>query len=121
MQIDDASPIPKQPTFLQTLLTNKYLSPTLSNQQSSINTADLSDEIIPNNIDEDTFIPITSNDKSRLYEPWKYSVIIKIFGRKIVHHILRNKLLALWKPTEDLPIFDLGLIFSLSNIKKKKI
>lgn len=95
MQIDDTNMQSTPATFLQTLISNKYLSPTLNTQLTSFNTPDLSDVIIHNPANNDTFIPITSTDKSRLYEPWQYSVIVKLFGRRIIHQILRSKLIAL--------------------------
>lgn len=50
MQIDDVNTPTKPATFLRTLLSNKHLSPTLTNQQNTITTTDLSDEIIQNTI-----------------------------------------------------------------------
>lgn len=58
MQIDDANMHTQPTTFLQTLLTDKYLSPTLSNQIPSLNTSDLADKIIHNPTDDDMFIPL---------------------------------------------------------------
>lgn len=75
MQIDDASIHTQPPTFLQTLLTEKYLLPSSTNQIPSLNTLDIADEVLHTTTDDDTFIPISSTDKSRLYAPWKYSVI----------------------------------------------
>lgn len=108
MQIDDTNINPKLATFFQTLLSNKYLSSSLSTHQRAVPTLDLSDEINHNTTDDDTSIPITSTDKSRLYEPWKYSVIIKLFRRKIAQYILKIKLIDLQKPTEELLIINLG-------------
>lgn len=37
-------------------------------------------------------ILLTKEDNERLYSPWKYSLIIKLFGKRIVHQYLRAKL-----------------------------
>ncbi|XP_019257748.1 PREDICTED: uncharacterized protein LOC109235961 [Nicotiana attenuata] len=120
MQIDDINSTPQPKTFLQTLLLDKHLSPNTDNISSTIPTATLTDEVSLQADNDDNFIPISAHDKSRLYEPWKYSVIIKLFGRKIAHHILRNKLIDLWKPTEQLPLIDLGSVFFLIKYKKEE-
>lgn len=33
-------------------------------------------------------ILLSREDKNRLYEPWRYSVIIKLFGRRMPHYLL---------------------------------
>ncbi|XP_019251122.1 PREDICTED: uncharacterized protein LOC109230041 [Nicotiana attenuata] len=53
-------------------------------------------------------IPLSQDDKKCLYLPWRYSVIIKIYKRKMPHHLLRSKLNELWKPPEQLILIDLG-------------
>ncbi|XP_075078982.1 uncharacterized protein LOC142164657 [Nicotiana tabacum] len=120
MQIDDINTISQPKTFLQTLLLDKHLSPNPENLSNTTPAAILTDELLLQADNDDNFIPITANDKSRLYEPWKHSVIIKLFGRKIAHHILRNKLINLWKPTEELPLIDLGSEFFLIKFKKEE-
>lgn len=37
-------------------------------------------------------VPITLEDKQRIYHPWKYSLIIKLQGRRILHQILKQKI-----------------------------
>ncbi|XP_019255157.1 PREDICTED: uncharacterized protein LOC109233748 [Nicotiana attenuata] len=56
-------------------------------------------------------IPLSQEEKERLYMPWRYSVIIKIFKRKMPHHMLRSKLIDQWKPSEQLILIDLGWDF----------
>nr|XP_009790993.1 PREDICTED: uncharacterized protein LOC104238354 [Nicotiana sylvestris] len=56
-------------------------------------------------------IPLSQEDKERLHLPWRYSVIIKIFKRKMSHHMLRSKLNDLWKPSDQLILIDLGWDF----------
>lgn len=43
----------------------------------------------------------------RIYQPWRYSVIIKLQGRRILHNYLKQKITRLWKPTENFPLIDL--------------
>ncbi|XP_019225732.1 PREDICTED: uncharacterized protein LOC109207297 [Nicotiana attenuata] len=56
-------------------------------------------------------IPLSPEEKERLYAPWRYSVIIKLFKRKMPHHMLQSKLIDLWKPSEQLIFIDLGWDF----------
>lgn len=37
-------------------------------------------------------IAFSNEDKIRLYQAWKYSLIIKLFGKKYPHQLLRAKL-----------------------------
>lgn len=56
-------------------------------------------------------ILLSPEDKERLYQPWKFSVIIKVFKRKMPHHMLRSKLIEIWKSSEELILIDLGWDF----------
>ncbi|PHU15780.1 hypothetical protein BC332_16985 [Capsicum chinense] len=67
----------------------------------------LSDEITLTHT-ANNFIPITAADKSRLYSPWRNSLIIKVVGRKLGHQLLKSKLQNLWKSSEELPLMNLG-------------
>lgn len=37
-------------------------------------------------------ISLTKEDKQRIYEPWKFSIIVKLFGKRIMHHYLKKKI-----------------------------
>lgn len=37
-------------------------------------------------------IILTDVDKQRIYEPWKYSVIIKLMGKRLMQHNLKKKI-----------------------------
>lgn len=117
MQINDKNQFNPSTSFLQALISNKHQTITSHIQQCSNHTFDLEDESLSTNQDEDIFIPITTEDKCRLYLSWQYSVIIKVFGRKITLH---TKLLALWNPTEDLPLIDLGSDFFLIKFQNEE-
>lgn len=80
-QIDDPFPTALPATFLQTLISNTSFSPIPNTQLSIQTTIDLSDESTTSDKDEDIFIPLTTNGKFRLYSTWKFSVIIKVFGK----------------------------------------
>lgn len=114
MQIDPPSSptVTIQASFLEKLVANTQLSPNLSNPNLLLTKVDLTDETNPS-IDSDNFIPLTAKDKSRLYSPWQFSVIVKVVGLKVGHQILRQKIYNLWKPTEELPLVDLGSDFFL--------
>ncbi|XP_019244287.1 PREDICTED: uncharacterized protein LOC109224157 [Nicotiana attenuata] len=56
-------------------------------------------------------IPLSQEDKKRLYFSWRFSVIIKVFGRRMQHQYLRSKLIDLWKLSEQLIMIDLGWDF----------
>lgn len=49
-----------------------------------------------------------------------YSIIVKVFGRRVGHQTLKTKLLALWKPIEDLLLIDLGCDFYLIKLQNEE-
>ncbi|KAK4706682.1 hypothetical protein R3W88_033761 [Solanum pinnatisectum] len=54
-------------------------------------------------------IQLSTEDKRIIYQSWSLSMIVKVFGKKIAHTYLKNKLVDLWKPSEPLTLIDLGL------------
>lgn len=70
----------------------------------------LTDEVTPL-LDNNNFIPLTSEDKTHIYSPWTQSLFIKVIVQKVAHQLLKLKLMSLWKPTEDLTLVDLGANF----------
>lgn len=99
--------------------TKILLSPNLAHQFTTL----LSPHIQPTPLDldlidefdnpdkSDDFIPLSADEKARLYSPRKFSVIIKLFGKAIGHQLLKAKLQSLWKPTKPLHLIDLGSAF----------
>lgn len=79
----------------------------------------MSDKVLQE-LTTDNFIPISSSDKSRLYQPWQYSIIVKVYGRKVDHLSLKQKLQTMWKPTESLSLIDLGNEFFLIKYQKEE-
>lgn len=38
------------------------------------------------------WINLTEEDKIRIYEPWKFSIIVKLFGKRMLHQYLKRKI-----------------------------
>ncbi|XP_070025428.1 uncharacterized protein [Nicotiana sylvestris] len=53
-------------------------------------------------------IALSDEDIQRIYEPWKFSMIIKLIGKRVLHHYLKVKIQNLWRPTENFSLIDLG-------------
>lgn len=66
------------------------------------------------------FIPISSNEKIRLYAPWQQTVITKLVGKRVGFMFLRNKLKTLWNLNEDLNLIDLGENYYLIKFTNTK-
>ncbi|XP_070051943.1 uncharacterized protein [Nicotiana tomentosiformis] len=64
-------------------------------------------------------IPLSQEDRVRMYLPWKYSIIIKLQGKQILHQILRKKAQELWKVKENLPLIDLGADYYIAKLQNK--
>lgn len=60
------------------------------------------------NVLDQNSINLIREEMSRLYQPWAYSLIIKLLGRKIPHMYLNSRLTALWRTSEDILLIDLG-------------
>lgn len=106
------------PTYMQILLDHNQLNHIQNTCRATHSYLVLSDKTT-NKANTETFIPLSTSNKARLYTPQKYSVIVKVFGR-MGHQMLRAKLKILWKPFEDLPLIDLGSDFSLIKFQREK-
>lgn len=69
------------------------------------------------NHNSENFIPLSVEDKIRLYKPWEKSLIIKLRGRKIGYRYLLHKLKNMWQFSEELVLMDLGNDFYLIKFK----
>lgn len=76
----------------------------------------LMDETINPSADA-AFIPITSDDKQRIYSRWSQALIVKVYGKIVGYNFLYRKLHEIWKPTDDLILIDLGKDFFLIDFK----
>ncbi|XP_059291044.1 uncharacterized protein LOC132044560 [Lycium ferocissimum] len=65
-------------------------------------------------------ITLTPEEKERLYQPWKYSVIVKVFGKRLSHQYLKGKLTDLWNIDEPLNLIDLGFDFYVARFKEEQ-
>lgn len=85
MNLDPPPANPLGPSFKQTLLADQ-----MSNLSIKLNYChlDMTDELSTDS-SLDNFIPLTTLDKSRLYSPWKFSLVVKVFERKIGHLTLQ--------------------------------
>ncbi|WMV13899.1 hypothetical protein MTR67_007284, partial [Solanum verrucosum] len=64
------------------------------------------------------FIPISSSDKLRLYSPWKYSLIVKLIGKRIGYIYFQNRLQALWQLSEKISLIDVSEDFYFTKLAK---
>ncbi|KAK6789819.1 hypothetical protein RDI58_013619 [Solanum bulbocastanum] len=58
--------------------------------------------------------------KQRIYKPWTYSIIIKIFGRKLSHIYLKQRLAAMLKVSEKIILIDLGHNYYIVKFLKEE-
>ncbi|KAK4728132.1 hypothetical protein R3W88_021120 [Solanum pinnatisectum] len=72
----EAQQIPKGPNLEVDML--------IDHPNTSINKGKgiLQDKLVETEQDDDDFICLTDEEKKRIYQPWTYSIIIKIFGKK---------------------------------------
>lgn len=115
MQLED----PVNTSFKDKLLLNTLLPTVQYTNSLPTKELDLRDETTPLQ-SLDNFIPITKVDKNRLYSPWKYSVMVKLVGRRVGHQLLKEKLNNLWRPSEEIPLIDLGADFFLIKFKQEE-
>ncbi|KAM3381618.1 hypothetical protein P3S68_007191 [Capsicum galapagoense] len=62
----------------------------------------------------DTVI-LSAEDKERIYAPWRFFVIVKLFKKGLANSYSRTKLVELWKSTELLTLIDLGNDFYIAK------
>ncbi|KAG5568819.1 hypothetical protein H5410_064165 [Solanum commersonii] len=82
--------------------------------------SNLEDQLAETEQDDDDFICLTDEEKKRIYQPWTYSIIIKIFGKRISHQYLKRKLANLWRVSEDIVLVDLGHDYYIVKFYKKE-
>lgn len=70
-------------------------------------------------IDSD-LITILIQKQNRIYSPWKFSIIIKVFGGKPIHNNLKTKLDTLWNLFEPFCLIDLAYGFYTAKLKGKE-
>ncbi|XP_019257760.1 PREDICTED: uncharacterized protein LOC109235974 [Nicotiana attenuata] len=115
-----------KPTFKEMLTTSNPMFFTTTDNQSNINFPSIgSEELI---VDHTSlthnrgikFISLTEEERQRIYEPWKNSIIVKLVGKRMLHHYLKKKIQELWRPTEDFQLIDLGEAYYIIKFKRKE-
>lgn len=64
---------------------------------------------------EENTIQISEEDQARIYQPWKFSLIIKLIGMRIQHHILKRKVQEVWKIPKNFPLIDLDADYYIAK------
>lgn len=54
------------------------------------------------------FIPLSKEDKLRLYQPWLNSLIIKVFRKRFGYKYLLEQLKSIWNLSEEVTLMNLG-------------
>lgn len=70
--------------------------------------------------DNESFIILTQEDKKYIYTPWNYSIIIKVFGKKINHMYLKRRLSLMWRLTEEIILIDLSYDYFIVKLLKEE-
>lgn len=65
------------------------------------------------------YVSLSPNDLRRIYHPWKYSVIIKLLGKRILIHYLKRKVQDMWKISENFTLIDLGADYYIVKLSKE--
>lgn len=108
--------------ILSTPIPVSYKEKLVSSQSPSISVhfSFSEDSFLPedeNIFNSEYFIPLSVDEKKRLYKPWEKSLIIKVFGRKVGYRYPLLKLTTMWSLTKDLTLIDLGNDFYLIKFK----
>lgn len=120
--IDTLMEIDSTPSsFKERLMANEsFTQPMLDQIPMDTNTT-LENEVIqttesPNN----TYtVQFSKEDKKIIYHPWRFSLIIKLQGKRILHDVLKKKIIDLWRPSEALPLIDLGEDYYIVRFNKE--
>lgn len=64
------------------------------------------------------FIPITTEDKQRMYKKWVDAIIVKFYGRRVGYKFLQQKHQIILAPSEEINLIDLRYDFFLINFEK---
>ncbi|KAK4733472.1 hypothetical protein R3W88_007733 [Solanum pinnatisectum] len=78
----------------------------VDNEKSKLNSKENNEDPI-DKMDEEN-IQLSAKEMMRIYQPWSYSLIIKLLRKKMMHTYLKSRLTTLWKTSEDILLIDLG-------------
>ncbi|XP_019261188.1 PREDICTED: uncharacterized protein LOC109239120 [Nicotiana attenuata] len=71
-------------------------------------------------VNESYKVNLSSEDLQRIYDPWKHSVIIKLLGKRIMHHYLRRRVQEQWRISENFPLIDLGADYYVAKFTNEE-
>ncbi|KAH0647235.1 hypothetical protein KY290_033226 [Solanum tuberosum] len=71
-------------------------------------------------MEDEEGIHLTEEEKQRIYKPWLYSIIIKVYGKKMSHLYLKKKLSVLWRVSEEIILIDLGYDYYIVKFYKEE-
>ncbi|KAM3200828.1 hypothetical protein P3L10_033191 [Capsicum annuum] len=104
------SPSPPLATFKSKLLASELVTDMQMEECADINETSSpkaafneEEEVAANGIKT---IFLSKEETEGLYSPWKHSLIIKLLGKKTTHQYLHEKLVTLWKVSENFPLID---------------
>lgn len=80
----------------------------------------MEEELIPEPPTINDPIALSQEEKARLYDPWRFSIIVKLFARRISHLTLKAKLNELWKREKNLILIDLEWDFFIVKFNLEK-
>ncbi|KAK7830224.1 uncharacterized protein CFP56_028389 [Quercus suber] len=58
-------------------------------------------------------VKLTPEVRKKIRSKWAHAFIVKVFGRSVGFHFLRNRVMSLWKPAGRLDCVDLGMDYFL--------
>ncbi|KAG5573042.1 hypothetical protein H5410_062808 [Solanum commersonii] len=109
------------PPSFKDMLTKPY-SIAMNGESSKTTTVDSMEIGDDGSMDTDgSDIHLTKEEKQRIYEPWSYYHIIKIFERKLSHIYLKQRLATIWKVSEKIILIDLDHNYHIVKFLKEEI
>lgn len=112
-----------EPSF-RDMLQGQNRSSETSNQAENVDDEDdvSDDDVAPEEIMDDEQSPIillTKEEKQRMRQPWKNSLIIKMFDGKIGYMGLMRKLKKKWSIKGELALTDIGFDYFIARFSNK--
>ncbi|XP_019259782.1 PREDICTED: uncharacterized protein LOC109237845 [Nicotiana attenuata] len=107
-------------SFKEKLIPSDNNTTPLDFECDAFNNISLEDENT-NPANHPNFIPISTQDKERLYQSWKQAIIIKLLGKRLGYVQLRDRIHRLWRSAEALNLIDLGNDFYVIKFESQEI
>lgn len=96
------------------------------NRKVSFDTAELEAVSEEESMEEDKsdpncpIIPVTKEEKERLRRPWRKTLIVKVLGRKVNYHYLRQRLQRMWKPEANFDLIAIDQDYFLARFEERR-